>query len=276
MYLGRYRRVARLLDAGESRALKIPQTHNYSGFKGIAGPVLLARLREQARSYGTPPETGRVRSLIRENDFFAAVVDGELIKSKTILLATGLVDVSPEVGGKLEASDEVIRYCPICDGYEAIDRKVGVLGSLQDAGKKALFLRTYTRDVTLFVTGGDGSVEMRDELLKAGITIFSTKAPPEIRGSDRVAVNVGDGKWQDVEVLYPALGCTPRSEFAVVLGAERDNVGCLKVDAHQQTTVDGLYAAGDVVTDLHQLSVAIGHAAIAATAVHNGLPSNPR
>ena len=80
----------------------------------------------------------------------------------------------------------------------------------------------------------------------------------------------------EVDVLYPALGCTVRSQMALELGARGDNVGCLKVDDHQQTSIKRLYAAGDVVTDLHQLSVAIGHAAVAATAIHNRLPSNLR
>jgi thioredoxin reductase (NADPH) len=276
IYLSRYRRVTRVMDSGESRALKIPRTHNYSGFKGIAGPALLARLREQAGTYGTAVETGRVRSLTRAQEFFTATVDGECITSRTVLLATGLVDVSPEVSGKLEVSDEVIRYCPICDGYEAMDRKIGVLGSLPDAGKKALFLRTFTRHVAVFVTGADGSAEMRDDLRKAEIDIFAIEGHPELTPDNRVEINVGNGQRHEVDVLYPALGCTPRSELAVSLGGARDGVGCLRVDSHQQTTVTGLYAAGDVVTDLHQLSVAVGHAAIAATAIHNSLPFNPR
>ena len=67
-----------------------------------------------------------------------------------------------------------------------------------------------------------------------------------------------------------------RSELAVALGASCSEFGNLKVDEHQRTTADGLYAAGDVVSDLHQLSVAFGHAAIAATSIHNSLPLNPR
>jgi thioredoxin reductase (NADPH) len=58
------------------------------------------------------------------------------------------------------------------------------------------------------------------------------------------------------------------------LGAKTNDVGCLEVDAHQRTTVDGIYAAGDVVSDLHQIAVATGHAAIAATHIHKSLPDN--
>jgi thioredoxin reductase (NADPH) len=80
----------------------------------------------------------------------------------------------------------------------------------------------------------------------------------------------------DVDILYPALGCTVRSDLAVALDAVSMDAGTLRVDEHQQTTVDGLYAIGDVVSDLHQISVATGHAAIAATAIHNRLGENPR
>jgi thioredoxin reductase (NADPH) len=77
-------------------------------------------------------------------------------------------------------------------------------------------------------------------------------------------------------VLYPALGCEIRSGLARALGAAVGDVGALNVDDHQETTVSGIYAAGDVVADLHQLSVAMGHAALAATAIHRSLPPNFR
>jgi thioredoxin reductase (NADPH) len=84
---------------------------------------------------------------------------------------------------------------------------------------------------------------------------------------------LGDGDRQTFDVIYPVLGCNVRSELGTSLGA-RHNDGCLEVDAHQQTTVEGLYAIGDVVSDLHQIAVGTGHAAVAATHVHNSLPRN--
>ena len=85
-----------------------------------------------------------------------------------------------------------------------------------------------------------------------------------------------NGELCDFDVVYPALGCQVRSDLARGLGARCDDIGLLLVDDKQKTSIDGLYAAGDVVSDLHQISVATGHAAIAATAIHNGLPRNPR
>jgi thioredoxin reductase (NADPH) len=91
-----------------------------------------------------------------------------------------------------------------------------------------------------------------------------------------VKVTVEGGAPIDLDVLYPALGCEVRSELATTIGADCTEQGNLKVDEHQLTTVDCLYAAGDVVSDLHQLAVATGHAGIAATAIHNRLAPNPR
>jgi len=276
-YLGRYRRAALVIDAGASRAAKIPLTHNYSGFKGIAGPDLLARLRQQAMMYGTKVQAGRVTSLRRVANGFVAGVEGREIEARFVLMATGLVDEAPVIEGDPDlGSIEAIRYCPICDGYEAMDRKVGVLGNLQDGGKKALFLRTYTRDVSLFSTDDIVRCADSDKLIDAGIAIFPNAGPIAVAGNDQLSVRLEDGTEQHVDCLYPALGCAVRSDLALALGAMGDDVGCLEVDGHQQTTVDGLYAAGDVVTDLHQLSVAIGHAAVAATRIHNRLPFNPR
>jgi thioredoxin reductase (NADPH) len=151
--LGRYRRSVQVIDAGESRAAKIPESHNYPGFFGIAGPELLRRLTAQAGQYGAELMSGRVTSLRKEGDTFVASSSGSGVNARFILLATGLVDQCPIIEGQpADCPSEVIRFCPICDGYEAIDHRVGVVGDIKAGGKKALFLRTYTKDVSLFLT----------------------------------------------------------------------------------------------------------------------------
>jgi thioredoxin reductase (NADPH) len=92
-------------------------------------------------------------------------------------------------------------------------------------------------------------------------------------GGDGMWAVLRDGKTVLFDVIYPALGCGVRSELASAMGAKTNHVGCLEVDSHQRTTVDGIYAAGDVVSDLHQIAVATGYAAIAAT-LHKSLPEN--
>jgi len=127
IYLARYRRDAVLVDEGVSRAKLIPASHNYPGFKGIAGPDLLARLREQALLYGATLEHGRVTTLERGGEGgFIAQRSGRDISARTVLLATGLIDESPDIEGiGPDVYGGAVRFCPICDGYEATDRRIG-------------------------------------------------------------------------------------------------------------------------------------------------------
>jgi thioredoxin reductase (NADPH) len=275
-YLARYRRSVVLIDSGESRAALIPESHNFPGFQGIAGPELLRRLRGQAAGYGAALERGRILNLQRDvPSGFKALTEDKEIVARRVLLATGLIDESPAIPG-LDGCIEsgAIRYCPICDGYEALDRRIGVLGPLDQAMNKALFLRTYSRRVQLFATTGGNAPEHRDEI---DTGIVQSGKPVRIERQDEgLAVFTDDGRRCEIDILYPALGCEVRSELALALGAARSDIGLLQVDSLQRTSIDGLYAAGDVVADLHQLTVATAHAAIAATDIHNSLPRNCR
>jgi thioredoxin reductase (NADPH) len=277
VYLARFLRRTVVVDAGRSRAALIPESHNYPGFKGISGPDLLRRLREQATQYGVDIVDAEVSSIKRRGPTFVAEAGQQMLAASTVLFATGLVDACPPIEGfSHEGYVGPVRFCPICDGYEALDKRIGVLGDAQAACKKALFLRTYSREVVMFPTDGatPESNEWRDAL-SAGVTLAGKPVRLQ-RLEDEVAIWVDDGRRFTVSVLYPALGCRVNSELVIGLGARCDELGMIHVDAHQQTSVDGVYAAGDVVTDLHQLSVATAHAAIAATHIHNRLPRNLR
>jgi thioredoxin reductase (NADPH) len=192
------------------------------------------------------------------------------------LLATGIVDESPDLPGLDKAvAKGSIRYCPVCDGYEAVGQRIGVLGHSEDASTKARFLRTYSNDVTLpsLDERGGQDTETASSLREAGIKVAGPVGAIE-HSVDGIRAVLRGGQTLSLDVVYPALGCGVRSELASALGAKTNNVGCLEVDSHQRTTVDGIYAAGDVVSDLHQIAVATGHAAIAATYIHKSLPEN--
>ena len=276
-YLARFRRNVLLLDDGHSRARLIPETHNYPGFVGISGVDLLAHLREQALRNGAQLREARVEELRKGGEVFIARAGNGEIRAKRLLLATGIVDESPDLPGLKDAIYRgALRFCPICDGFEARDKRIGVLGPLRIATGKAQFLRTYSRDIVLLPTDEpDRSGDDAQALKQAGITLEKRVVDVE-RAGEKIAAVFADGRRLPVDVLYPALGCDVRSQLATALGARCTEIGNLHVDDNQRTSVEGLYAAGDVVTDLHQLSVATGHAAVAATAIHNSLPRNFR
>lgn len=276
IYLARFRRRFRVIDAGTSRASYIPLSHNHPGFPdGIAGPELLARMRRQAERYGAEIASGTVEGLDRREDgTLLAAVGGEVVRTRNVLLATGVDDVEPELPDLRGAVRRgLIRHCPICDAYEVIDRKVAVIGHGTSGLSEALFLRTYTADLTLLTLGRamDLTAEDQARLDEAGIRVVEDPVSRVLLEGDKITALEVDGEEHRFDTLYSALGCRVRSELARELGAERNDIGALVVDGHQRTSVPGLYAAGDVVSELNQIGVAMGHAAIAATAIHNSL-----
>jgi thioredoxin reductase (NADPH) len=279
IYLARYRRRVLLIDSDQSRAALIPETHNYPGFAdGIAGPALLDALRKQAKTYGVTMIQDRVEMLNLTAAGFGARCSKTQVVAKRAILATGLVDRTIAVPGLQQAVEHgCIRYCPICDGFEASDLRIGVLGSVEDATSKALFLRTYSSQVTLLTLDGvRGTEQELRNLADAGVRISKSRVAAFERRGDHMVTVMNDGASAVFDVIYPVLGCDVRSDLGKKLGARHNEVGCLSVSEHQETTVSGLYAVGDVVSDLHQIAVATGHAAVAATHIHNSLPRNFR
>ncbi|MGV8942780.1 NAD(P)/FAD-dependent oxidoreductase [Thermomonas sp.] len=277
-YLARFHRDFVVVDAGKSRARWIPESHNCPGFPwGIGGRELLERLRTQARSYGASIEDGRIARLERDADGFVATAeDGRSWRGRHVLLATGVVDVMPAMDG-LEQGIEShrVRLCAVCDGYEASDANIAVLAPADDAIRHALFLRTFSKQVTAICSDtSEPSAECAAQAAKAGVKLLPVALSMRCDAESCVVkTTAGEHRF---DTLYPVLGSDAQSGLAASLNAEMDENGELTVDDHMQTTVEGLYAIGDVVTGLNQISVAVGHAAIAATAIHNRLESNWR
>jgi len=273
LYLARFRRRVLVIDAGNSRAAAIPRSHNHPGFaEGISGDVLLRTLRTQAAEYGAKIVVGNVLSLERTTNGFAAITTVGPVLAPRVVMATGITDKCPDIEVLDPAArKEMVRYCPVCDGFEAIDKKIAVYGPPDEAAGKARFLRVYSSDVTLVPTL---PADRDRENAEGDFEFVPWPAAKILTDADGVDVALADGRTMRFDVLYPAMGCHVHSELAIGLGANSNDVGCLIVDNKQQTTVPGMYAAGDVVSDLHQIVVAEGHAAIAATAIHNSLSLN--
>jgi thioredoxin reductase (NADPH) len=276
IYLGRFRRRFVVVDTGDSRALLIPKSHNHAGFpQGIGGRELLARMRGQAEKYGLSLIQGKIETLEKTEDgLFRAGAQEFALHSRTVLLATGVTDIEPALPNVDAAiRNGLVRHCPVCDGYEAMDRRIAVLGTARLGVKEALFLRTYSTDITLFL-GPDSELDAEDlqRTRDAGIQLNAGPIS-EIRFQDDTVAISTCGRTQVFDTAYSALGCRVHSDLARSLGAGVNELGSLLVDAHQRTSIEGLYAAGDVVDTLNQISVAMGQAAIAATAIHNALPA---
>lgn len=281
IYLARFRRKVVVVDDGNSRALWIPRSHNCSGFpEGIGGHELLSRMKKQAECFGAVLVSGRVERIDGEADSFLLHGSDFKLKSRRVILATGTVNRQPDIGAAthrraLDAG--LLRYCPVCDGFEATDQAIAVLGADQRGVAEALFLRTYSNDITLLaaeeVEVGDDD---RKRLEAAQIRLETQPVAKLDFGDDRLVAQLRDGRELIFETLYPALGSDTNDALAQALGLEMGDGCCIAVDQKQRTSRKGVFAAGDIVHALDQISVAMGHAAIAATTLHNELRESDR
>lgn len=273
IYLARFHLRIRMFDSGNSRAALIPMSHNHAGFPlGISGKELLGLMRAQAASFGAFREEVEVTRLAVANDGFTVETEDKSFQARTVLLATGVVNHRPDMPDDLHdaaLAEGLIRYCPICDGYEVTDKRIGVIGTGGHGTREAIFLRGYSRDVTLVAPEAHAlDAACAAALDDAGIVRVDGPCGGYAIEDGRIALDTAAGRMR-FDTLYPALGSRIRSRLAIEAGARASEDGCLEVDAHQRTSVPGLFAAGDVAKGLDQISHAMGEAGVAATTIRN-------
>jgi thioredoxin reductase (NADPH) len=278
IYLARFHIEIMVVDAGKSRASWIPCTRNVSGFPdGIKGTELLQRMRDQACKYGAKVESEFVTKLERDagTGLFTATWGSGCSTARTVLIATGVTNRRPPMDEELHddaLARGLVRYCPICDGYEVTDKRVGVIGSDHQGVAEALFIRSYTADVTLIAPDKALRLSQEDQqkLNEAGIECVDGPAHAVAITGECIVVDTAEGHHR-FDSIYPALGSDTHTQLAEMVGAELSGDSCIKVDTHQRTSVPGLYAAGDVVIGLDQISHSMGEGGVAATTIRNDL-----
>ena len=278
IYLARFHMDIIVIDGGKSRASWIPCTHNHAGYPhGISGKELLQRMRDQACKYGAKVVSEYVTKLERNEDsgLFTAIWGSGCVTARAVLLATGVTNRKPPMDEELHEealSRGLIRYCPICDGYEVTDKKVGVIGSDSHGVAEALFIRSYTADVTLIAPDKRLKLKAEDQakLTEAGIEWVDGPAQAAAISNEFIVVDTAEGH-HTFDSVYPALGSDTHTALGEMVGAKLAEDGCFLCDDHQRTSVPGLYAAGDVVHGLDQISHAMGEGGVAATTVRNDL-----
>jgi thioredoxin reductase (NADPH) len=219
--------------------------------------------------------------LRREKEGFTAElreVDGteRRLRAHRVLLATGGVDVEPALPDLPDAVRRgLVRYCPICDGYEARHRNIAVIGHGARGLSEALYIRrTYGAQVTVLTLGQPLALDagQREEAAQHAIGMVEEPvAALEVQDGHIRAVRTGSGRAHAFDTLYSTLGLRYRTGLAEALGVRMDEGGAILVDDGNETSLPGLHAAGDIVHGVDQIVVGMGHAAIAATRIHKQL-----
>jgi len=284
IYLARFHLDILVVDGGKSRASWIPCTRNHAGYPdGIAGTELLRRMRDQACKYGAKIESEFVTKLERngQSGLFTATWGSGAAIARSVLLATGVSNRRPPIDEELHddaLARGLVRYCPICDGYEVTDKKVGVIGSDSHGVAEAIFIRSYTADLTLIApdTALRLGADDQRKLKEAGVDCVDGPAQAVAITGDCIVVDTAEGHYT-FDSIYPALGSDTHTQLGEMVGAKLADDSCFLCDSRQRTSVPGLYAAGDVVHGLDQISNAMGEGGVAATTIRNDLCAcNPR
>lgn len=282
LYLSRYRRRYKIIDNQDSRASLISATHNYLGFKeGISGPQLLTNYKEHLSLYNQNIIIDTVLSIEfdavknpRQAKTFIIKTATDTFHAKKVILATGVIDIEPKLPN-LEAAikNKLVRHCPICDGYEAIDKKIAVIGSAKKGIDEAFFLRTYSSQLS-FLSLGEPltfTADMQEKIKKCNIEIIMDPIlNVQIKNNVIEAFETQNNVIHKFDMIYSVLGTIVRSDLATKMGAKQVNC-CLKTNRHKETSIAGLYAIGDITVGANQICNAISHGSLAATNIHNTL-----
>lgn len=234
-------------------------------------------MRAQALAAGARIEPGHVDRIVPQADGgFRVRASAREWSARAVILATGVQDVLPPVAwAEAAIACGALRLCAICDAFEATDQRIGVYGPRRTIASHARFLLGYSRRVFLIPTDAafdpqlapPEGIEAEQVLPPGGEWQFDGR---------RCAYRHPDGAITELDTVYPFLGVESEHPLLAGAGTGPERPGETAVDARQMTRVPGLYAIGDMVSGLNQISVAVGQAAIAATHLHRQLPFAPR
>lgn len=272
IHLARFRRSVVVIDAGSSRAALIPRTWNHPGHPGgIRGAHLLDRMRRQVSALGVPILRERVLRLDQLPRSGFEVLAGTLRVARHVILATGVVDRLPPIAdAKAAILTGKLRLCPVCDAYELTDRPVAVVGADTHAASEAMFLSHYSRQVTLLTLGATPRLTAADQtgLTNAGIGIEEAADLSWDLTGPGVTLHRPAAPALSFDTVWSGLGATAQAALATRIGVVPADDGRIPTDDHQETSVAGLFAAGDLTTGLNQIGTAIGQGQIAASRIH--------
>jgi thioredoxin reductase len=281
LFLARYLRKTLTFHHNSPRNEYAHGVHGLLGHHGIPPAELLARARDEVMDHGGLIMEACVTAVERvsaEHFRVFAGPDGaerKVFEARRLLLATGLRDLTPDCPGFREFYGSSVHHCPDCDGYEVKDKRVAVLGNGHNSAGFAANLLTWTEHVTLLSDQKEISTADKAKLAHLNIAI-RTEAVVGLEGDKRTKqlerVLFSQGEPLECDALFFNLGTEMATNFHETLGCRLDDdCGLLWVDRTQQTSVSGLYAAGDITPGSQLVVVAAAEGAMAAIHIHRSL-----
>ncbi|MBB1195998.1 NAD(P)/FAD-dependent oxidoreductase [Curtobacterium flaccumfaciens] len=288
LILGRSRRSVLVVDSGEPRNAPAAGAHNYLGHEGVAPAELVRIGRDEVAAYGVQVTAGRIVATSATTGdghdpvgFSVTLDSGAVVTARRLVVASGAVDVLPEVPGLAEQWGRGVVHCPFCHGWEIRDQRIGVLVTTPNGAHHALMFRALSDRVTAFLT--DPAL-MDDTALAGlaarGVSVVQGPVAAVVSEGDRLTgARLGDGSFVELDALATASRPEARVDFLSGLGlAATDQfmgdhrfATALTVDAAGQTAVCGVYAAGNVTAPMATVIASAAAGTQTGAAVHGDL-----
>ena len=269
-WLGRYRRLSLVLDAGNHRNRFAASAHGYLGSDGATPGDLVAAASKDLERYETVEiRAGAAAGARRAERGFVVDIGDDEVATRRILLATGVEDEFPDVAGFHDFYGKTIFHCSCCDGYEASEQRVAAIGWSPHVAGFALDLLDWGAEVVLLTTGRsfEGDDACRAALRRHDIEIIEEPVRAvATNGSTMTGLELEGGREVPCDKAFFSIAHKPRNALGRALGCELDDQGYVTIGEHGETSVAGVYAAGDVTPGEQLIQVAAAQGAVAGIA----------
>jgi thioredoxin reductase len=239
--LARVHRTVLMVDSGAYRNDPAAHMHNVVTHDGTPPAEFRAAARKELAAYDTVTvRDDAVTTVAQDGAGFVVALGDELVGTRGVVLATGVVDALPDKPGLEELFGSVVAHCPFCHGHEFAGRHVGILGTA-GAGHLPGLVGPIASRVTVFTDGEELTAE-----LPAGVAVRTDRVTGVCPSPLGATISFVDGPSEEVAGLFVGTTLTQRAPFAEQLGLVLNPSGCVEVDAMGRTSVPGVHAAGDM------------------------------
>jgi thioredoxin reductase len=282
IWSARYLHSVALVDSGDPRNWETRGINGYLGLDSVKPPELRANGRETCRSLGVDLLDNMVLHVERDSDddFLLSLEGGTRIRVSRLLLAIGLRDVWPEIPGLAYAYGSNAHVCPDCDGYDARDKKVVVIGNGRRAVGMALNLSTWTKDIIICTNGRPAELDEPEYCAKLdalNIPVLTDAISQVCCDHNQIrCLLLAGGKQLDTDKVFFTIAQYPADDLGAQLGCERDDEGHIIVDSRGHTTAANVYAAGDITPGPQLAIMAAAEGTAAALSMHKSLVPDER
>lgn len=273
--LGRALRSVLVIDSGMAANRFASESHNFLTHDGHSPAEIATIAKTQVDRYESVERVdGQVVNARRAgNGFCVTLADDTSCCASTLVFATGIVDVMPDIPGFTECWGKSVLHCPYCHGYEVREAKTGILGNGDYAFEFGILISNWTPDLTIYTNGP--STLTRDQVSKLqshNIQVVEDKIKLlKNTGGYLEKILFADGHVEEVKALYARPEFRQHCEIPKLLGCEITSEGYIKVDSAQRTTVPGIFACGDNVSRMRTVANAVSMGTTAAITLNKDI-----